>query len=1542
MESNATCEPYLKLKLTYKIFRAIVLTAIVMAIVLPAMIYVALSLPFVQNIIKEKCEEVLSEKLGAEVEIGNLDIFPFNRLSLQDVSLSVDNEKVLSVGRMGASVNLYALLIDRKIVVNYAAVIDLDARIWRETADAPLNIQPVIDALKSKDKNKPPTKFDLCINSIVVRHASVSYDILSAEAPEADRFDPNHIAVNNLNADIHLRQLSDSNINAEIRRLAFEERSGLRLSDLTGHFMADKETVEWQNVGISIGDHTLFNPADGFFNLPLTLQPVGLRILPGSTVYPPDIASIVPELGSLDETFALALNARYYSELIEVEEFDLTSTSGLPWQINISEASLANPFDLKQFDLAAPSISFSIDDRIFDKVPGIKHQISNLDRLPGRLKFDASAELNPLNGNLRAVAEVDRGIVEAHLEYHRSSINAPFNVASEIDINQLDINTLLRSRDFGPLNLAMTVNAIVGKGLLEADISGNIVDFVYKDFNYNAIDVEASYDDKVFEVQIEVDRGNLLSLLAEGSLREGERKVNAAITVDNFNPKSMGLSSTMPSYSFGGKVVADLEFDKIQPFYGGLTVNDFSMRNEAGKTISVDKLSLTCDEENIILLQSDFINGRIDGSRGDIVPETLVAEIKDIVMQAVPALYTPDEHENEAERRNDFNFAFMVEEPAGLTDFFGTPIKLYSPLEISGGMNAQDRNAHLSLNLPFVGLNSKKFIEDARLRFTADYGLDSLCVSLKMPLRQDVVAFNVGLRLFADTYNLDVDWDDISDLEKIFRGNVDFSGMIYRTDDNQPAATMAIESRSMVLNDARWEIETGAPFILTKDVITVNNLNIFRSDGDEQYAKIDGIISQSLDDKLTVDIKNFSLDYLFNTLHIDKAMLGGVATGKVTGAALLSRTPSITTDQEGINVENVSFNGCLFGNANVTSKFDMEKKEIEILGNIDQTNGKRSNLICNIYPFNDSISIDINANRAPLGFLSKYMEAFASDVGGEGTGNALVYGTFHDMDVKGRVSFENFNLKLDFTNTRYYATDSLTIEPGNIIFNNILMRDTEGHTARLNGRVMHTYFNDPRLEINITDARNFLVYNAPETPGEYWYGKIYVDGKAAVTNNDPKMPGAIKISADVRTAPGSTFTYILSDDEVAEEYTFITFRDKATLLQAEEELADDRPVPTETLRQMFLNSNQNQDEESPFELDFTVAITPEAEVDLIMDPKAGDKIRSHGSGNMRIVYHSADDNLELYGDYRLDSGSYNFTLQDIIIKDFIIENGSSISFPNGDPYATMLDIKAYYELTANLSDLDDSFLQDRELNRTNIRVRSVLHVTGSIEQPELKLDLEFPTLTEETVRKIRSIISTEEMLNRQIIYLLALSRFYTPDYMSATKGNELVSLASSTLSSQLSNVLRQLTDVVAISPSLRSSKGDFSDMEFDVALSSALLNNRLLLNGNFGYRDKTLNTNQFIGDFDLEYLLNRQGTIRVKAYNRFNDQNYYLRTAETTQGVGVSFKTDFDDLPSLFRSLFRRRKSPNKKDTIAPTPVPSLSTESTPTMNPSPSISSDN
>ncbi|MGN0223082.1 MAG: translocation/assembly module TamB domain-containing protein, partial [Muribaculaceae bacterium] len=664
-----------------------------------------------------------------------------------------------------------------------------------------------------------------------------------------------------------------------------------------------------------------------------------------------------------------------------------------------------------------------------------------------------------------------------------------------------------------------------------------------------------------------------------------------------------------------------------------------------------------------------------------------------------------------------------------------------------------------------------------------------------------------------------------------------------------------------------------------------------------------------------VDLNSIRLISIFETLGIDNALISGTATGTFQARSLLSSIPVLTTDN--LHVDQIGYNYCTIGDADIRANWDNDRQSFHLDADIVNPEQQHSRIYGDIFAAQGALDLTFDVNHARVGFMRPFMAAFTSAIDGYVSGHARLFGTFKDIDMEGDIFAEDLRLKIDFTNTWYSATDSIHVRPGRIDLDNITIRDVDGHTARLNGYLLHDYFHRPVFDFQITDAHDFLCYNVSAKQNDLWYGTIYGNGSASVKGR----PGLVEIGANMTTAPHSTFTFVLSDQLEAQEYSFISFRDVTPVDTTSSVLnVDNTPQAVKDYLQRI--SQHNVDKPSDYVMDITVDVTPDAEMIVVMDPIGGDRIRAFGRGNIRMAYNSADNDIYLWGLYTLDHGKYNFTLQDIIIKEFTINRGSSIEF-KGDPYSAILDIEAIYQLNANLSDLDESFTQDKDLNRTNVPVQAVMIVTDDMRQPDIRFDLNFPTLNADVYRKVRSIVSTDDMMNRQIIYLLALNRFYTPDYMaSTTRSNELFSVASSTISSQLSSMLGKLSDNWSIAPNLRSDQGDFSDLEVDLALSSRLLNNRLLFNGNFGYRDKSLNSNQFVGDFDIEYLLTPSGNWRLKAYNRYNDQNYYLRTATTTQGVGIMFRHDFD---YLFRGRSNKSEPSDSipaSDSIQPLNIP--------------------
>ncbi len=1497
------------LKTAYKVFRAFLMVVLLLAIVVPTVLYVALSLSSVQNSIKLSAEKELSRLLGAEVAIDDLGIRPFNRAVLRRIAVVESGDTVMKVDRIGAGINLYELLFGDKIAFNYAEIIGPDIRIHRDSDSVPLNIQPIIDRLSSKDKTKTSSKFDLRVNTVVLRRGKVSYDVIDKPVSPA-HFNANHIAISDLNADISLPRVSNDNFDVDLKRLSFCDISGFTVSDISGHLTVSPERIIWGGVELSMPRSRVL-VADGSaavkdFSLPSdSIRNARVEIEYGSHIYLPDFKAFSDAVSDINATVNIYMRGNVSSTELSIDRLTLSDNQGMA-MLCIQDGRVCDFNDIEKLNFDINKLEISAGGPFLSQLKrkGVL-RVQKFDSIEG-FALVASASGNALHGEIKGDASTNDdsgGYISLDVNYSRYKIDAPLKLKGSVKADAFDLATPFGDPGLGLLNASVEADVTLSRHLLQGEATVTVDDFTYRGHTYDNFSANVAYSNGDYRGSFRLaDDAANVDADFDGSLRKSSPRLRADLAIDGVDFNSLHLTDKYKGYALSLTSKIDVEGAKADRLDGYVKLCDISFVNPDAKPFSLDSISLTShssDYPRSIKLESDLLSGEISG---DYDFRTLVPAAREIFYSSFPALRPDNKGTGEYDvfASNKFDYNFHLNDTELMADFFNLPVSVIYPMTIDGTFDSRRRYATFNLDAPYIRQKAK-IIDDTSVMavFDGAEGRDELYVTTTMPTKDGGLSLALS-SIGADNHlGLNVDWK--IDRKKTYKGHVSVDADISLGENRKVLADISLNQSELVFNDSIWTINPAKIRVEGTDYVCVDDLNVHRSN---QFVKINGVASPSDADTLRVDVLNLSLDYLFETLNIDAVMLSGDATGQITASSLMSSAPHLVT--EGIEVKGIGYNKCIFGDAVVKSHWDMENKAVVIDGTINQYNGYTAKVEGEISPTTSSLDLRLKTDHTPVGFMQKYMGAFASDITGLASGNARLYGTFHDIDMTGNVFVDNLKLKLNFTNTYFLATDSIHITPGKILLDRIAISDIYGNKAMLNGELRHDFFRDPSFHFVISDSKNMLVYDETSKDNPDWYGRIFVNGGAEVTGK----PGLVSIDVNASTAANSSFTFVLSEMEIADEYTFLAFRDKDKSEIDIKDVVEDRNM---RLVNHFraLNENQASVGETEYVIDLRVDITPQASIDLIMDPNAGDKIHSNGSGNLRLVYHSNDNDLRMFGSYTLERGTYNFSLQDIIHKDFIIKQGSTITF-DGDPMAARLDVSAYNSLHANLSDLDESFLQDKELNRTNVEVHALLFVKGDIQQPQISFDLEFPKLRSDVYNKVRSIISTDEMMNRQIIYLLALNRFYTPDYMgSTTKGNELFSVASSTLTSQMSNILGRLSDNWSVSPNLRSDRGDFSDVEVDVALSSRLLNNRLLLNGNFGYRDKSLNSNQFIGDFDIEYLLNRRGSVRLKAYSHSNDENYYVRSAATTQGVGVMYKQDFDN---IFSFLHRKRKQVEESD----------------------------
>lgn len=1493
-------------------FRAAALVAVLLAVLMPAGLYLALSTPWVQGRICALAASELSDLLGTEVTVGSVVYHPFNRLVVEDVHVKDDfGGEALSVEALNLRFELFRLLREREIEIDYVVIDGPELRVSRETADSPLNVAKIIERLKGDGRKRDKSSWRLAVSTLVVRRGAASYDVLSAECRDSV-FDANHIRVSDLQLYACLPELSNEGYDVRLEHLSLAERSGFRLDDMRAVAVID-------TAGVSLSDLRVVLPhsrVSGQLSAAVSLLS-GDSALRGFTaelsdarLYLPDLAPFVPELAGIDRALELEAVAGGSQRAVTLSRLKFNDGRGVAGDISGEVArDDADRYKAGDVRVEVHAVGADVADilRMFPATSAgdaleLLRRLGNVDLV---LRGSGSGR------EIVASGDAVTGLGSVAFDVSAASDDGFKSLAfdAEADVKGFDAGALLAGDAVGSVSGHMAARGRASARDLSGTASAELSEIEARGYTYRGVtlhvDAGSLHD---VSASLAVEDENARALLAMVYGKDGRRvSLTGNVRVSDTDLSALGLAKGRPGHILSGEAEWSVEGSDLDDAEAEVTVSDLSFADSGGNGITMKQLDATLRRDAAdftkaeMVLSSDFLSGTVYGR---IAPSGLVTLFKQAVSSVAPALV--DAPAGDAGVMNDFTFEFSLKNAEELSTFFDIPFHIIYPVDIDGRVDGGSKLFSVDVDAPYLQ-KGEDIIDNTSVNMVVDggQGLARLYATTHMPTKKGPLAVALGVSGAGSRFDTLADWEIERKIP--LRGRVDFSTLFEKGDDGL-RTVVSINPSEITFGDDLWHLKPATVDVCGGKI----EVDGFAMTAGGQSVSADGRVGDSIDDVLRARLSGLTLGDIFETLEIDKALIGGVATGDVEAAALLSKTPSITTDN--LHVDDISYNYCVLGNADIRACFDNEKQSFYLDADVAEPDGRHSRIYGDIFPATESLDIKFDADHVKVGFMKPFMEAFASDVDGYASGHARLFGTFKYIDMEGDIFAQDLHLKIDFTNTWYEATDSIHIRPGVIDLEDVTIRDVNGHTAKLNGFVKHTFFKAPVFDFRITDARDFLSYNVGPKQSPDWYGTIYGNGGAAVTG----APGVVNIGVNMSTAPHSVFTFVLSDRLDADEYSFITFRD-ATPEEVSDTLTRVVDVPEAVLEFQRRMQSRNTDEPSAYNMDFRVDITPEAQMVIVMDPVGGDRIKANGSGNLRMTYNSTENDLRMYGTYALDRGSYNFTLQDIIIKDFTINDGSSITF-RGDPYSAQLDIEAVYSVNANLSDLDESFLQDKELNRTNVPVHALMKVSGDMRQPDIGFDLEFPTLTSDTYRKVRSIISTDEMMNRQIIYLLALNRFYTPDYMaSTTKGNELFSVASSTISSQLSSMLGKLSENWSIAPNLRSDRGDFSDVEVDLMLSSRLLNNRLLFNGNFGYRDKSLNTNQFIGDFDIEYLLNRRGTWRLKAYNRYNDQNYYVRTAQTTQGIGIVLKRDFD---SMFSFLRRMKKTSATAPEAEPDSVP--------------------
>jgi hypothetical protein len=721
-----------------------------------------------------------------------------------------------------------------------------------------------------------------------------------------------------------------------------------------------------------------------------------------------------------------------------------------------------------------------------------------------------------------------------------------------------------------------------------------------------------------------------------------------------------------------------------------------------------------------------------------------------------------------------------------------------------------------------------------------------------------------------NTLDNSVTWSNYDDLT--YSGSIKTHTEFSKSDSsNFPHIEITGEPSRIFIADTVWNI-SAFQIELDSGAIAIDGLNIEHL---EQKVAVSGKHSGGKTELLNIELKNIRLGYLNKYLNKNIDIEGKI-NGKIGFADLLDE-PVLLAD---ISVNDLTYKKQLMGDVSLASQWNNNSSVID--SELKLMRNKRQTLRAfgHYSPSERTINYDVEVDSLSLVVLDAFIRKNFSYFQGSASGKANIGGNLDKVLINGALLGTNAGLTIDATQVAYTFTDTVYFINDIIDFRQITIFDDLNNSGNFNGTLVHDNFKDMRYDLALNAAK-IKALNTTSRDNEQFYGTAMANGKITITGN----AGDVLLRGTATTLNGTDINISMESESELTQYDFIEFVS---------------PNPADE-NEFY----KTQKKAANFNLNLTVEATPSAKVQLIYNSQIGDIIKAEGEG---ILFFEMDNqgNMSLSGNYNLTKGDYLFTLQNVMNKRFSIEQGGSIVW-SGDPYNAIIDLKAIYKLKASLYDL---MANDYEkLSQSNrIPVECIINLSEELINPTIDFGIEFPGAEERVKDELSQFFNTEEELNKQILSLIVLGKFYTPEYMRGTyeaqNTNMIGTTASEVFSNQLSNWLSQISSNWDVGFNYRPGN-DITDDEIEVALSTQIFNDRVTLNGNIGnnvsnYTDN--NSSQIVGDFDINVKLVPSGKIQFKAYNRSNN-NLIYETAPYTQGIGISFKEEYNSIDELLKKL---------------------------------------
>jgi len=1485
-----------------KIFKWVISIVLWTVIALNVIFFSVTRLPVAQRFIGEKVAVVVSDLLGTQVSIGRVDVGLLNRIIIDNLVIhDQSQQEMIRASRLSVKMDLMPLM-EGKVAISSAQLFGARFHLYRPDAQSDPNFQFMIDSLVSKDTTKQ-TPLDVRVNSLIIRHSSVDYNQL--DLPETEgRFNTAHLKLDDISAYINLRVLTEDSLNVNIKRLSFNEQSGLSVNRLGFRMEAGRHHALLKDFLLQMPSTELKidTVLASYILKEKDLRPGTLSFagnIRDTYIAPSDLRCFVPILKNFQRPLFLAATFNGTDLRLNVPQFKL-STSEKDIDIHVDgwlegfRQPSAWHLQIHRIQLSDASIDF-----LSKAISGLPSEINRIGGLEMGGSFDKDH-----SGLVSLKSTILSGAGNIEIEGTR---NHQQQFECQVQTEALNLRQLLDDTDLGTIEARLSLRGQLhdhNRPDIQAEGIVNRVD--YKGYSYQNIHLDGHFTNNTLLGTVNIDdpnatfdlKGHITNLLTEQ--RQPVREVVIDGSIAHLSPAALNLTNELDEADISADIHADFTASNLNDAQGSLRISNCIFSGTKNSSpYHLDNLIVNSgykDNIHFVSLKSDFADATI---RGEFDYATLPQSIIGLVGYRLPDL--PNLPAVGCDTNNNFSLRLMMSKTDWLRRFLGIDLVLRQPLMVNARVNDHTREIYLEGDLPTFVYNGASYT-DGVLNITTSGDTLRCDVGIQKML-QDGHAMNAvaNIRAAHNQLNTSLTWDNHNPDQQV-SGQMNGIIHLYNNLENEPEAHLRVMPSHIVLNEGLWEIEP-SDIIYNKRHLLVDNFMVRRG---QQHILIDGVASNDRKDSLSVELNEVEVAYILNLVDFHSVEFSGRATGHATGRGLFDKFAA----KANLHVDDFKFENGRMGTLYADVDWNEQEEQIDIRAVAKDGPGVNTFVDGYISPIHETIDLAIHADSTYIDFMHNFTSSFLSQVTGHADGDLRLAGTLDNINLTGQLVVDG-NLTIEALNTTYYLKrDTVVFIPDDIRLNRISFHDRDGHEGWLSGGIHHRHLTSLTFDLE-AETDNLLAYDFPDFGNLPFYGTIYASG---VVNIEGR-PGEVSIDCDVTPLKNSFFVYNAANPDEISRQEFIQWENDLLTI-------DSLQMTDDYIRGGYGLTGKSPVNRQPspvninktdIYLNFLISATPDATLRLLMDANTNDYITLNGDATIRATYHNKG-SFNMFGTFTVDHGTYGVTIQNIIKKNFIFNPGGTIIFA-GDPYQAALNLQASYTVSGvSLSDLNIG----NSFSSNTVRVNCLMNIGGIAAAPQVDFDLEMPTVNADEQQMIRSIINSQQEMNQQVIYLLGIGRFYTQGVNNSgntAQGDQtslaMQSLLSGTLSAQINNLLNQFlkNDNWNFGANITTGNEGWHNAEYEGIINGRMLNNRLLLNGQFGYRDNAKQaTPSFIGDFDLQYLLYPSGNLALKVYNQTNDR-YFTKSSLNTQGIGIIMKKDFNGIGDLFTSKKRKKKN---------------------------------